>query len=240
MGKRIIKQRRGRGSPTYRSNSHRHKAQIKHRVYDEIEKKEVIKGKITNLINCPGHSAPLMEVTYPKEKIFLSAPENIKVSDEVESGFNAKVKPGNSLPLKNIPTGTLIYNIENKPGDGGKFCRSSGTFARVVSFLDNFVIIKFPSKKEKKVNLNCRAVIGVVAGAGRKEKPIVKAGKNWHIMHAKGRLYPRTSGVAMNAVDHPFGSGRGRQHAKVKIAKKTAHAGRRVGKLRSRRTGKKR
>jgi len=95
-----------------------------------------------------------------------------------------------------------------------------------------------PSKKEKSFNPNCRAVVGVIAGAGRLEKPIVKAGKNHHIKKSKGKLWPRTSAVKMNVVDHYFGSGRGK-NPKSKIAKRNAPPGRRVGHLRPRRTGRK-
>ncbi len=239
MGKRIISQRRGRGTSTYRSPSHRYIAAVKHRTYDEIEKSKVIKGRVINLIHCPGHSAPLAEIRYENnEKLYIFAPEQIKVNDIVESGAKAKLRIGNTLPLKNISEGTAIYNLENRPGDGGKFCRTAGSFAKLISFADNTAIIKMPSKKQKKFNINCRATIGVIAGSGRKEKPLVKAGKRYYLMRARGKLYPRTSAVAMNAVDHPFGSGRGRQHAKAKISSRHAPPGAKVGKVASKRTGK--
>jgi large subunit ribosomal protein L2 len=95
-----------------------------------------------------------------------------------------------------------------------------------------------PSKKEKKFNKNCRAIIGVVAGHGRLEKPILKAGKQFYIKKAKSKLWPRTSPIKMNAIDHPFGSGRGK-NPKSKIAKRNAPPGRRVGLIRPKRTGKK-
>lgn len=239
MGKRIIQQRRGRGTSTYRAPSHRYITSVKHRTYDKIEKSEVIKGKIVDLIHCPGHSAPLAEVQYENnEKAYIFAPEGIKVNDIIESGVNASPHIGNTLPLKNIPEGTAIYNIENKPGDGGKFCRAAGSFAKLISFLDDTAIIKMPSKKQKKFNINCRATIGIISGSGRKEKPFVKAGKKYYAMRARGKLYPRTSAVAMNAVDHPFGSGRGRQHAKIKISSRHVPPGAKVGKIASKRTGK--
>ena len=100
-------------------------------------------------------------------------------------------------------------------------------------------MIELPSKKQKTFNPTCRAVIGIVAGGGRTEKPWVKAGKRHHAMRAKGRLYPRTSGVAMNAVDHPFGSGRGRQHSNIKPASPHAPPGKKVGPVSSKRSGRK-
>jgi len=95
-----------------------------------------------------------------------------------------------------------------------------------------------PSKKEKKLNKNCRAIIGRIAGSGRISKPIVKAGKRYYIKKTKSKLWPRTSAVKMNALDHPFGSGRGK-NVKSKIAKRNAPAGKKVGLIRPRRTGKK-
>jgi large subunit ribosomal protein L2 len=241
MGKRLITQRRGRGTKTYTSPSHRFKGSIKLRRYDDIEKTGVIYGKIVDFVDCPGHSAPLAQVQFEnKETILMSAPEKVKVNDIVASGSTAPVQAGNTLPLKNIPEGTFIYNIELRPGDGGKLVKSSGTFARVVSHIGDTVTLRLPSKKQKVLADGCRAIIGVVAGGGRKEKPFLKAGKKMHAMRAKNKLYPRTSGVAMNAVDHPFGSGRGRSVGKPKTAPRFAPPGRNVGLIKAKRTGKKR
>ena len=99
------------------------------------------------------------------------------------------------------------------------------------------IIILLPSKKQKSLNPSCRATIGMIAGSGRKEKPFVKAGRRYLAMKARGRIYPRTSGVAMNVVDHPFGSGRGRQHAKSRVAPRFAPAGRKVGMIRAKKAG---
>jgi len=240
MGKRIISQRRGRGTMTYKAHSHRWMADVKYRNLDDIEKNSSLKGEIIDLVNSIGHSSPLALVRYADGgKNYMLAPENIRVSDVVESGVNAQVKIGNTLPLKNIPEGTFIYNVEIKPGDGGKFCRAAGSSAKIISHLLGETIIELPSKKQKKINSLCRATIGVIAGKGRKDKPWVKAGKMHHAMRARGKLYPRTSGVAMNAVDHPFGSGRGRHHSKIKTVSEFAPPGRKVGPIRSKRTGRK-
>ncbi|MAG20420.1 50S ribosomal protein L2 [archaeon] len=241
MGKRLIQQRRGRGTLTYKSPSHRYKTQVKHRSYDKIEKENVIYGKIINIVHCPGHSSPLAKIAYENgEKAYIFAPEGIRVTDIIASGNKAEVQPANTLPLKNIPKGTLIFNIEQNPGDGGKFIRSSGNFGRIVSNIKNRIIVEMPSKKQKTFLPNCRATIGVLAGSGRVDKPFVKAGKKFHAMKAKNKLYPKTSGVAMNAVDHPFGSGRGRHIGKPKTPPRNAPAGRNVGLIRAKRTGRKR
>lgn len=238
MGKRIIVRRRGRGTPVYRARSNHYKADVKHRKFDQNEKSGKITGKVIDLIKCPGHTTPLAKIKFSNnEEAYMLAPLNIKINDEIESGFNSSLNNGNTLPLKAIPEGTLIFNIESFPGDGGKFCRAAGTFAKVISSSKDSILIELPSKKQKKFLPNCRATIGTLAGHGRKDKPFVKAGKRWHYMRARGKVYPVTSGVAMNALNHPYGSGRGRHHSKIKVVSRNAPPGRKVGKVAARRTG---
>jgi len=207
MGKSLVQQRRGKGSPTFKTHSHRYKAKPKHKSLNNDV--EVINGVIKDIVHCPGHTGPLAEVLYEdKEKMFFIAPLGVKVGDVISVGEKADVMIGNTLPVKSIPEGTQIYNIENKPGDGGKFVRSSGAFARVVARHKDKVVVQLPSKKQKEFSPGCRASIGVVAGSGRKEKPFYKAGKKFHAMAAKGKYYPKVTAQAMNAVDHPFGGSR--------------------------------
>lgn len=239
MGKRLITQRRGRGTSTYKSPSFRFIGKITHRPYDKEEKESVIQGKVIDFIHCPGHTAPLAAVEFENgDRGFIFAHEGMFTNQKITSGEKSKPQKGNTLPLKNAPIGADIYNIESKAGDGGKFMRAAGSSAKVISKSKTTVTIKFPSKKEKQLNPECRATIGIVAGGGRTEKPVVKAGKKHHMMKAKNKLYPRTSGVAMNAVDHPFGSGRGRHIGKPKVAPRHAPPGRNVGLIRPKRTGK--
>src|SRR3989339_820148 len=241
MGKNLITQARGKGSTTYRAPSHKYVGKICYRTYDESERNGVVFGKVVDLVDCPGHFAPLLIIKYDtKEEVLISAPLNIKVGDIVASGATAPVQTGNVLPLKNIPDGTYIYNLECKPGDGGKLVRTSGTFAKVVGKIGEGVSVMLPSKKQKSLCGECRATIGTIAGDGRLEKPFVKAGTRMHAMRARNKLYPQVSGVAMNAVDHPFGSGRGRHVGKPKNAPRWAPPGRNVGLIKARRTGRKR
>jgi len=143
------------------------------------------------------------------------------------------------MMIKNIPTGTTVFNIEANPGDGGKFIRAAGTSATVHKKLDkNKMSLVMPNKNEIIISGDGRATIGVVAGAGRTYKPLMKAGKNFYKMKARNKLWPRTSAVKVNAVDHPFGSGRGKR-IKSKIAKRNAPPGAKVGHIRPRRTGRK-
>jgi len=232
MGKRIISQRRGRGTPTYRAHSFNYKGLTS---YPKLEQKMM--GKITNLFHDPGRTAPLAKIRFNNITLLLPAPEGVKVNQNILCG-DKNIKIGNIIPLLDIPIGTEICNIEKAPGSGPSFCKSSGAKATVVN-KGNKITLQFKTKKQKKFNPNCRAMVGIIAGSGRKEKPFVKAGKRYHAMKARGKLYPRTSGVAMNAVDHPFGSGRGRHMGKPKTVSRRAPPGRKVGLISPKRTGKK-
>lgn len=240
MGKRIISQRRGRGTQTYRSPSHRFVGAVSNRPYDDVEKNGEVTGKILDIINCPGHSAPLVEIEFENgERILTLATLGLNTTNKISSGKNAKAEMGNTVPLSSTSIGTQIHNVELQAGDGGKFVKSAGSFARVISKTDKKVTIQFKSKKTKELDANCRATIGIIAGGGRKDKPVLKAGKKVKIMKGKNKLFPKTSGVAMNAVDHPFGSGRGRHMGKPRTVSRNAPPGRKVGSIASRQTGKK-
>lgn len=240
MGKRIISQHRGHGGPRYRSPSFRFMGRTQHRPYDEKEKNDVVKGEILDIVNCPGHNSPLAVIKYGEEIVFVIAGEGMYVGQRIQSGNKAESNKGNTLPLKNIPEGTPIYNIEGNPGDLGKYVKTAGAFARIDTKLKNRILVKMPSRKNKRFNPECRATIGLVAGAGIVDKPILKAGKKYHMMKAKNKLYPKTSAGAMNATDHPFGSGRGGPSFGGKsssIAPRNAPPGRRVGMLRAKKSG---
>ncbi len=202
MGKRLIQQRRGRGTPTYTAPSHRYSGELRL----PATKDKAIGGEILNIINSVGHSAPLMLVQYEDEQVtLLPAPMGSKVGQKVAAGKGVPAEKGNVVPLGELPGGAEIFNIENTPFDGGKFVRSSGGSAFVRGQEDGKVAVVMPSKKKKLFHPNCRAVVGVVAGLGRTKKPRMKAGQAYHAHKARGKLYPRVRGVAMNAIDHPHG-----------------------------------
>lgn len=236
MGKRIIAQARGRGGPRYRAPSFNYAGEAAHKTWAA----GTFKGLIQELVHCPGHSAPLARVAFEDgEEVLMPAAEGLAVGDEVRSGIDVTVDIGNSTHLKNIPEGAPVYNIEGTPGDGGKFARASGTFAKVLARHPDHVLVKLPSKKIKEFNPECRATIGVLAGGGRLEKPYAKAGKKYFKMKARNKLYPRISGGAVNAVDHPFGNKRTSRKSKARPAPRNAPPGRNVGMIRPRRTGRK-
>lgn len=234
MGKRIISQRRGRGTKTYTSPSFRFKGMVKHHAAESA-------GVVVDVLHCAGHSAPLMEVAYVSgSKVLQFAPHGIKVGDDVHTGSNVNPNVGNVLPLGAIPEGTLVHNIELRPGDGGKLVRSSGASAKVVAKTEKGVRVALPSKKEKMFLPTCRAAIGIIAGAGRLDKPFLKAGTRWKKMRARNKLYPKVCGISMNAVDHPFGSKCSHVKGRPTLSPRSAPPGRKVGKIAPRRTGRKR
>lgn len=233
MGKRIISQARGKGGSTYRvrKKAFQHKIKYIKNILDEIE--------IVKIIHSAGHSGPIAKVKSGNEIFFNLAALGVYEGQKIPIGEKKEI--GSIVALKDIPAKTQVYNIESKPFDGGKFIRSAGGYAIITKKEKGKVTLLMPSKKEKVFNSNCRASIGVVAGGGRLDKPVVKAGKKYYIKKAKSKLWPRTSAVCMNVIDHPFGSGRGKNitHGGIgKIPKRNAPAGARVGSVRARQTGK--
>lgn len=230
MGKRIIQQARGHGSGTYRVRRLAFKYELKYPAKLSGE------ATVIKLINSSGHSAPLAKINYEKGVFYIPAFKGMVEGQKINFG-GKEAKEGNILRLEDIPIKTPIYNIESRPGDGGIFIKSAGSYGTVNRTVGRYVYVLMPSKKEKKFNKNCRAIIGIVAGSGRLDKPVIKAGKKYYIKKAKGKLWPRTSAVKVNVIDHPFGSGRGK-NPKSKVAKRNAPPGKKVGLLRPKRTGK--
>jgi len=228
MGKRIISRRRGSGG-IYSAPSHKYKADVKYPKVDNVS------GVVTDFTHDPGHSAPLALVDFNGEKTFLLPAEGIRKGQKISIG--EAVETGNILPVGNIPEGTKIFNIEGELGDGGKFVRSGGTFATIISHGEK-TVVQLPSGKFKTFNKKCRATVGIVAGGGRPEKPWAKAGKKYHAMRSKAKVYPIVSGVAMNPVDHPHGGGSHQHVGKTSCLPHGASPGRKVGHIAPKRTGK--
>ncbi|WP_313691326.1 50S ribosomal protein L2 [Halorarum halobium] len=236
MGRRIQGQRRGRGGSTFRAPSHRYKSDKHHKKLEEDD--ATISGTVVGIEHDPARSAPLADVEFEDDdRRLVLAPEGVTVGEEIQVGVSAEIKPGNTLPLAEIPEGVPVCNVESKPGDGGKFARASGVNATLLTHDRTVAVVQLPSGEVKRLNPEARATIGVVAGGGRTEKPFVKAGNKHHKMKSRGTKYPRVRGVAMNAVDHPFGGG-GRQHpGQPKSVSRNAPPGRKVGDIASKRTG---
>jgi large subunit ribosomal protein L2 len=237
MGKRIRVQRRGRGGFPFRASTHKRIAPAK---YPSMNKKElagVIQGSIMQLAHEPGRGAPLAALKLETGEIWYTVvPEGVYEGQQVKIGGTAPIDIGNVLPISKIPDGTLICNIELSPNDGGKLARASGAYATVVGHTPEGTIIRLPSGKTHYINDLCRATIGVIAAAGRVDKPFLKAGNKLHLMQAKGHTYRRTRGIAMIPAVHPYGSSK-RGGQKQKLASRNAPPGQKVGLIAARRTG---
>ncbi|MBN1170331.1 50S ribosomal protein L2 [Candidatus Micrarchaeota archaeon] len=239
MGKRLKQQKRGAASPRYLSPSHRYKADLKYRDYDDIEQTGVLTGKVVEFIDDPGRSALLMKVKYDNNEVgLLLAPEGIAVGDDVDAGVQGRIKLGSVLPLYRIPDGAYIFNLERNPGDGGTMVKVAGSYANIVAKEGKIVYVKLPSKKTILLSSECRAQIGVIAGGGRLESPMLKAGVNHYKKKAQNRLWPVVRGVHQAAYNHPHG---GKQHhvGKPTTVARSAPPGSKVGHIAARQTGRK-
>jgi len=237
MGKRLKQQKRGAGSPRYRSPSHRYKTDLSYRSYDDVEKTGVLTGKVVSFVDDPARTAPLMKVKYDNnESGYLLAPEGIAIGDDVDVGAQGRLKLGSVLPLYRIPDGAYVFNIERNPGDGGSMVKAAGSFANIVAKEGKLVYLKLPSKATIVLLDECRAQLGVIAGGGRLEKPMLKAGAHYHKAKAKNKLWPVPRGVHQSAYNHPHG---GKQHHAGKpttVARGTPPGGK-VGHIAARQTG---
>ena len=237
MGKRIRVQRRGRGTSTFKASTHKRVAPVQYPSTTEKQREAVVRGEIKEIVHESGRGAPLASVELETGETYHTVvPEGVFEGQQIQIGSRAVVDVGNVLPLGKMPEGTMICNIELSPDDGGKMARSSGSYAMVVAHTPQGTIIKLPSGKSRYVNDLCRATVGVASGAGRVEKPFLKAGDRFHMKKAKGQLYPRTRGRAMVAASHPYGSSK-RGARKVTTVSRHAPPGKKVGLIAARGAG---
>lgn len=236
MGHRIRSQKRGRGGLQYRGSRKKFKTRVN---YARDEDNGM--ARVLDIKHDSARTSPIMKVRLAngKDKTML-APEGIMVGDYVNIGEADRVGIGNVMTLADVPEGSFIYNIENRPGDGGKLVRSAGTFATIVSHDGDKTVVQLPSKVMKTFNSTCRATIGVVAGGGRHEKPFVKAGKRYNLLKGRSVIYPRVSAMAMNVVDHPFGGGAHKHAGRPTTVARSTSPGRKVGQIAAKRTGRRR
>ena len=241
MGKRIRVQRRGRGGSTFRASTHKRVAPAQYP--PAITPKEyfdaAISGVVDALVHDPGRGTPLGLIKFENgETCYTVIPEGTYEGQQIKLGGKAPAEVGNILPAGKIPEGTMVCNVELHPGDGGKIAKSSGAYATVVGHTPQGTMIKLPSGSTRYINDYCMATVGVVSGAGRTEKPFLKAGEKFHLMKAKGHKYPRTRGRAMVAAVHPYGSSK-RSARKVTTTSHGAPPGQKVGLIAARGAGRK-
>jgi len=178
----------------------------KYRVIDFKRDKDGVPGKVASIEYDPNRSANIALLFYADgEKRYILAPHTIKVGDVLESGPDADIRTGNALPLANMPVGTIIHNIELKPGKGGQMVRSAGNSAQLMAKEGKFAQIRLPSGEVRMVHLNCRATIGQVGNIDSENVSIGKAGRKRHM-----GIRPTVRGSVMNPTDHPHGGGEGR------------------------------
>jgi large subunit ribosomal protein L2 len=182
---------------------------------------------VKDLIQAPGRTSPLAVIDFNGVIDYQLAAAGTKVGQTVYVG-SGRVAAGNINKLSRIPEGTAVHNIESKPGDGGKYAKTAGSSATVVSRGEKVVVL-MPSGAMKEFNPECRAAIGVVAGGGRGDKPLAKAGKNHLTLRSRSTANKKVKGVAMNAVDHPHGGGSHPHVGGPNCQRRTPSPGQKVG-----------
>ncbi len=177
-----------------------------YRIIDFKRTKDAIPAKVATLEYDPNRSARIALLNYRDgEKRYILAPLGLKIGDVVESGSGADIKTGNCLPIRNIPVGTVIHNIELRPGQGAKLVRSAGGSAQLMAKEDLYAQVRMPSGEVRKVLVVCRATIGQLGNVEHENEVVGKAGRQRH----RGKR-PSVRGIAMNPVDHPHGGGEAR------------------------------
>ncbi len=178
----------------------------KYRIIDFKRTKDGVPGKVAAIEYDPNRSANIALIVYADgEKRYIIAPDKLFVGDMIESGPNSDIKTGNALPLSNIPVGTVIHNIELKPGKGAQMVRSAGNGAQLMAKEGNYAQVRLPSGEVRKVRIECRATIGEVGNGDHENIKIGKAGRKRHM-----GIRPTVRGSVMNPNDHPHGGGEGR------------------------------
>ncbi|GIU82128.1 MAG: 50S ribosomal protein L2 [Acidobacteria bacterium] len=202
--KKRISARNNYGHITVRHRGGGHKR--KYRIIDFKRDKIGIPGKVTQIEYDPNRSANIALITYADgEKRYILAPVGLKVGATVMSGEDADILPGNALPIRNIPLGTAVHNVELRPGKGGQLVRAAGTFAQIIAKEGDYAQLRMPSGEVRKVLMDCMATVGQVGNVDHENVSIGKAGRSRWL----GRR-PAVRGVAMNPVDHPHGGGEGK------------------------------
>ncbi len=196
--------RNNQGRLTLRHRGGGHKRM--YRLIDFKRNKDGIPAKVASIEYDPNRTANIALLNYADgEKRYILAPVGIKVGDVLFSGIGSDIKPGNALPLENIPVGTIVHNIEMRPGCGGQIARSAGASAQLMAKEGKYAILRMPSSEMRQVPIGCKATIGQVGNLDQENISIGKAGRSrW-----KG-IRPANRGVVMNPCDHPHGGGEGR------------------------------
>jgi large subunit ribosomal protein L2 len=192
----------GRITTRWRGGGHKRR----YRIVDFKRRKDDVPATVERLEYDPNRTAFIALITYPDgEQSYILAPQRLRAGDMVVSGDRVDVKPGNAMPLRNMPLGTIVHNVEMKPGKGGQIARSAGTYVQLVGREQGYALLRMASGEMRMVRAECRATIGAVSNPDHQNIVIGKAGRNRWL----GRR-PSVRGVAMNPIDHPHGGGEGK------------------------------
>jgi large subunit ribosomal protein L8e len=244
MGRVIRGCRKGKGG-IYKAKVKHRKGAARLRVLDFAERTGYIKGLVKDLVHDPGRGAPLANVVfrdpyrYKLNKEIFPAIEGVYTGQFIYCGKNARLDIGNVLPLSSCPEGTVVSAVEAKTGDRGTIARTSGTSCIIVGHSDDGkkTRLRLPSGSRKTIPSASRCIIGIVAGGGRIEKPLLKAGNSFHKYRVKRNCWPKVRGCAMNPVEHPHGGGNHQHVGHPTTISRYASPGSKVGMIAARRTG---
>jgi large subunit ribosomal protein L8e len=240
----LIAQRHG-GSLIFSSRSTHRVAPARFRTLDFVERQGYIKGVVRDIVHDSGRGAPLAKVVFRdtyryKQRVeYFIAVEGMYTGQFVYCGNRASLSVGNILPVNAMPEGTIISNCEGKVGDRGAFARASGTSAVIIGHSEDGkkTRVRLPSGTRKTIVGSCRAMVGMCAGGGRTDKPLLKAANSWFKAKGKRKAWPRVRGVAMNPVEHPHGGGNQQHIGHPSTQPRDASRGKKVGLIAARRTG---
>jgi len=244
MGRVIRGSRKGK-SIIFNSHTRTRKGAVKLRPVDYSERNGYMKGLVKKIMHDPGRGAPIAEVVFNdpvrfklKKELFVAV-EGLHTGQFVYCGSKAQIAVGNVLPLAKMPEGTVVSMVEEKASDRGRFARAGGTSCMIVGHSDDGKKsrIRLPSGSRKTIPSTCRAIIGIVAGGGRMDKPVLKAGNNYHKYRVKRNCWPKVRGCAMNPVEHPHGGGNHQHVGHPTTTSREAPPGAKVGLIAARRTG---
>uniref|UniRef100_A0A7R9UAP5 Ribosomal protein L2 C-terminal domain-containing protein n=1 Tax=Pinguiococcus pyrenoidosus TaxID=172671 RepID=A0A7R9UAP5_9STRA len=244
MGKVVRGCRKGKGS-VFKSHTRLRKGPAKLRRLDFSERTGYVKGLVKEILHEPGRGAPLARIQfqnpykYQKDNELMVCAEGMYSGQFIFCGKKADLSVGNILPLGQLPEGTVVCNVESYIGDRGNLIKTSGGYGVVITQDEDKGTsrIRLPSGAKKTLSNKCRAMVGIVAGGGRTDKPMLKAGRAYHKYRVKRNEWPKVRGVAMNPVEHPFGGGNHQHIGHPSTTNRMCSAGKKVGLIAARRTG---
>ncbi|AEB96066.1 MAG: 50S ribosomal protein L2 [Metallosphaera sp.] len=233
MGKKLLQQRAGRGNINFRSPSWLRLGRAR---YPIIQGHHI--AKIVDILHNPGMLEPVAKIKMDDGKQFyVPAVQGLVVGQKIEIGEGAPPAPGNIIPAREAPEGAYVCNLELHRGDGGRYARTAGVYGIITGKTEHKIAVRMPSGKITEIDSNALVTIGIIAGGGVLEKPLLKAGNNYWKYKVRASKWPNVRGVAMNVVSHPHGGGLHQSVSRSSTVARNTPPGRKVGHIAARRTG---